>query len=105
MPRLQQGLACKIIHPDSLAKAGAKGYSSNMTLLLERAFASASKLPAPEQDAVASFLLAELDSEQRWSTAFASSQNELAALAEAALREFAAGETKPLDVTRLSKAL
>lgn len=44
--------------------------------------------------------MAELGSEQRWSTAFASSQNELAALAEEALREFAAGESQPLDVDR-----
>jgi hypothetical protein len=44
--------------------------------------------------------MAELDSEERWSTAFASSQNELAALAEEALREFAAGETLPLDLER-----
>ena len=36
-----------------------------MTQLLERAFTEASKLPEPEQDAVASLLLAELESEQR----------------------------------------
>ena len=36
-----------------------------MTQLLERAFTEASKLPEPEQDAVASLLLAELKSEQR----------------------------------------
>lgn len=47
---------------------------------------------------------AELESEERWSTAFAASQNELAALADEALREFAAGETKPLDLDRLIKA-
>jgi hypothetical protein len=36
--------------------------------------------------------MAELDSEERWSTSFASSQDELAALTEAALVEIAAGE-------------
>ena len=36
-----------------------------MTQLLERAFTAASKLPDPEQDAVATRLLAELQSEQR----------------------------------------
>ena len=36
-----------------------------MTQLLERAFTAASKLPEPEQDAVAYRLLAELQSEQR----------------------------------------
>ena len=71
-----------------------------MTQLLERAFTEASKLPEPEQDAVASFLLAELESEQRWARSFASSQEQLAQLADEALREFAAGETLPMDLKR-----
>ena len=69
-----------------------------MTQLLERAFAVASKLPGPEQDAFASLLLAELDSEQRWTAAFSSTQNQLAALADEALREFAAGQTQPMNL-------
>ena len=71
-----------------------------MTQLLERAFAAASQLPAPEQDAVASFLLAELESERRWSEAFAASQDQLAALADEALREFEDGETQLMDLDR-----
>ena len=71
-----------------------------MTQLLARAFAAASKLPETEQDAVASLLLAELESEQRWSEAFAASQHQLAALADEALREFEAGETLPMDLER-----
>ena len=71
-----------------------------MTQLLERAFTEAAKLPEPEQDAMASLLLAELESEQRWSRSFASSQNELAQLADEALRELAAGETLPMDLKR-----
>ncbi|MES2709506.1 MAG: hypothetical protein V4726_23115 [Verrucomicrobiota bacterium] len=71
-----------------------------MTQLLERAFSKASKLPEKEQDAVASFLLAELESEQRWSESFASSQEALSALADEALQEFSAGETLPLDLKR-----
>ncbi len=71
-----------------------------MTQLLERAFAAVSKLPDAEQDAVASFMLSELESEQRWSEAFAASQDQLAALADEALREFEAGETQPLDLER-----
>jgi hypothetical protein len=63
-----------------------------MTQLLERAFTEASKLPDAEQDSFASLLLAELESEQRWSQAFASTQNQLATLADEALREFEAGE-------------
>ena len=69
-----------------------------MTRLLERAFAVASKLPGPEQDAFASLLLAELDSEQRWTAAFSTTQNQLAALADEALREFAAGQTQPMNL-------
>jgi hypothetical protein len=71
-----------------------------MTQLLERAFAAASRLPEPEQDAFASLLLAELDSERRWTAAFAATQDELSALADEALREFEAGETQPLDLER-----
>jgi hypothetical protein len=71
-----------------------------VTQLLERAFAAASKLPGPEQDAVASFLLAELESERRWSEAFAASQDQLATLANEALREFEAGETQLMDLDR-----
>ena len=61
-----------------------------MTQLMERAFTEAAKLPDPEQDAFASLLLAELDSERRWSQAFASTQDQLATLADEALREFEA---------------
>lgn len=71
-----------------------------MTQLLEQAFAEASKLPESEQDAVASLLLAELESERRWSHAFASSQTQLALLADEALNESAAGETLPMDLKR-----
>lgn len=71
-----------------------------MTQLLERAFAEAAKLPDSAQDAVASVFLEELNSEQRWTQAFASSQDQLLRLAEEALRELAAGETLPMDPER-----
>ena len=71
-----------------------------MTQLLERAFTEASKLPESEQDSFASLLLAELESERRWSQAFASTQDQLATLADEALREFEAGETLPMDIER-----
>lgn len=71
-----------------------------MTQLLERAFAAASKLPEPEQDAFASLLLSELDSERRWTEAFSATQDQLAALADEALREFEAGHTQPMDLER-----
>ena len=58
-----------------------------MTQLLERAFAAASQLPAAEQDAFASLLLAELDSDRRWTEAFAATQDQLSTLADEALRD------------------
>ena len=62
--------------------------------------AAASKLPDPEQDAFASLLLAELDSERRWTEAFAATQDQLSALADEALREFEAGRTQSMDLER-----
>ncbi len=71
-----------------------------MTQLLELAFAAASKLPDPEQDAFATLLLAELDSERRWTEAFAATPDQLSAFADEALREFGSGQTQPLDFER-----
>ncbi len=71
-----------------------------MTQLLEQAFAAAAKLPQAEQDSVAAFMLAELESERKWAESFAASQDKLADMADEALREFKAGETSPLDLNR-----
>ena len=49
-----------------------------------------------EQDALAALVLEELASEERWSASFAESQDLLASLADEALAEHAAGQTKPL---------
>ena len=65
-----------------------------MTQLLEQTFAEASKLPNAEQDAVASFILAEMESERRWAKSFAVSQDKLAEMADEALREFLCGQTR-----------
>lgn len=69
-----------------------------MTQLLKHAFSTASKLSDPEQDAFASLLLTELDSERRWTEAFAASQEQLATLADEAFREFEAGATQPMNL-------
>ena len=71
-----------------------------MTQLLARAFEEASKLSLSEQDAVASLVLAELESERRWTTAFSSSQDQLGDLADEALQEFRRGETQLMDLDR-----
>jgi len=48
-----------------------------MTQLLEQAIAELNKLPAPDQDALAALILAEINDERRWETAFANSQDQL----------------------------
>ncbi|MDP9314560.1 MAG: hypothetical protein M3R24_27395 [Chloroflexota bacterium] len=72
-----------------------------MTQRLEAAFAEVAKLPEPEQDAFAAWIIEELVSEHRWSQSFAKSQDLLATLAEEALAEHRAGRTQPLDVDQL----
>ena len=65
--------------------------------MLSQVFDKLSKIPAAEQDAAAAILLAEVEPEERWSAAFAASQDALAELADEARRAFAAGETTPLE--------
>ena len=69
-----------------------------MTQLLEKAIAKVSALPDSEQDAAASVLLSELESERRWDQLFTSSQDLLGLMAREALEEYRAGETAPLDL-------
>jgi len=68
-----------------------------MTRLLEKAFEEAAKLPDEDQDALAEMLLNDLASEQRWTEAFAKSQDKLALLAKEALAEFKQGKTKLIE--------
>jgi hypothetical protein len=72
-----------------------------MTKLLEKAFSQASQLSAEEQDALADWLLKELESESRWEKLFAESQDELGKLAEDALAEHRRGETEELNPEQL----
>ena len=69
-----------------------------MTKLLEQAFAKAAKLPDAEQELLATQLLTELEGETAFDRAIARSGPKLAQLAEAALAEHHAGQTKPLNV-------
>jgi hypothetical protein len=68
-----------------------------MTTVLETALAEVAKLPPEEQDALASLLLEEIKSEQRWSQSLAASQGLLKSLAAEALAEHRAGKSKSLD--------
>ena len=72
-----------------------------MTKLLEQAFTEASKLPQPEQDTIAKWIIEELASERRWDELFANSAVALERLADEALVEFRAGQTQLLDPDNL----
>ena len=72
-----------------------------MTELLEEAFAKVARLPDHEQNALARWLMDELESEWRWSRAFETSQGLLAELAREAFEDDRAGRTEPLDPDRL----
>ena len=56
-----------------------------MTTMLEKAFAEASRLPDFEQNALARWLLEEIESERKWDNLFAESEDELGRLALEAL--------------------
>ncbi len=62
-----------------------------MTTLLQQAFSEAAKLPADEQDLLASRLLAELAAEDAFDRAIADSAERLTTLANEALAEHRAG--------------
>ena len=68
-----------------------------MTVRLEQAFIEVSKLSPKEQDALADWLLAELESERRWDKRFADSQDVLSKLASEALAEHRKGQIQELD--------
>ena len=68
-----------------------------MTKALKKAFEAASRLPEREQDELATTILEELASDQRWEAAFAQSQQALEQLAEEARREHREGRTEALD--------
>ena len=72
-----------------------------MTQLLEKAFKEASKLPVVDQNALAKWVLDELEAEKKWELMFAESEDVLDKLADEALAEHKKGKTKPLDIDRL----
>ena len=72
-----------------------------MTKLLEKAFKRASKLPEFEQNALAKWLLDELEADRDWEKRFAESEDILERLADEALEADRKGKTKQLDLSRL----
>ena len=72
-----------------------------MTKRLEQAFTEASKLSLPEQNALADWLLAELEAERRWGQLFADSQEVLSELAAEARAEHRSGQAQELDPAKM----
>jgi hypothetical protein len=72
-----------------------------MTALVQKAFARIAQLPVREQDEVAAWIIAEIESEERWDKAFAGSIDLLARLAREAVEEYRLGRTQPLDPDNL----
>lgn len=72
-----------------------------LTARLEKVFTEVSKLSPKEQDALADWLLAELESERRWDRRFADSQDVLSKLASEALAEGREGQTQKLDPDKI----
>lgn len=72
-----------------------------MTKLLKRAFNEASKLPEVEQNALAKWMMEELEAEVQWERAFAGSEDVLDRLADEAVAAHKKGRTKPLNIEEL----
>lgn len=72
-----------------------------MTRLLEKAFKKMSRLPEIEQNALARWILDEIDSEKMWDKKFAESEDALAKLALEALEEDEQGKAVNLDIDEL----
>ncbi len=72
-----------------------------MTKLLDRAFQEASKLPEVAQNALAKWLMEEMEDEKRWEATFAETEDVLEKLADDALLSDKHGKTTPLDMDKL----
>lgn len=72
-----------------------------MTKLLDKAYQEASKLPEVAQNALAKWLMEEMEDEKRWERTFAETEDILEKLADEALHSDQHGKTKPLDMDKL----
>ena len=74
-----------------------------MTRLLQEAFEQIAKLPQEKQNRYAQFLLATLESDQRWAELFARPESEdlLEHLADETVAAHRAGRTRPVNIEEL----
>jgi len=70
-----------------------------VTNALQEVFDEASKLPEPEQDALAAAIRAEMEADAAWETLLSASGEALEILADEAVAEHRSGRTRPLDPT------
>jgi hypothetical protein len=73
-----------------------------MTKLLEKAIEELNKLPEPQQESMAQWILDELEDEARWDQTFADALPQLENLAKKALKDYRAGRTKELNPDELA---
>jgi hypothetical protein len=72
-----------------------------MSQLLEKALAQVSRLPEPDQDAIASLILDELADDRLWNEAFARSQEQLGRLADRVRQDIRAGRVRNIGIDEL----
>ncbi len=72
-----------------------------MTKLLKKAFEEASKLPEVEQNALAKWLIEELEAEEKWDQLLAESEDILDQFGDEALEAHRQGKTKSLNIENL----
>lgn len=72
-----------------------------MTQLLQQAIAELQKLPAPDQDAIATMILAEITDEKNWDEAFANSQDQLSSMADKVREDIRAGRVRDQGIDEL----
>ena len=69
----------------------------DMTRLMEKAVEALRSLPEEQQDAVAGFVLLEIEADRRWAGSSVNHADKLRKLADEAAAEFLAGRTSELD--------
>jgi hypothetical protein len=72
-----------------------------MTKLMEKAVEALQSLPEEQQDAVAGFVLSEVESDRRWTATSLQHADKLRKLADEAREDFRAGRTSELDPEKL----
>ena len=72
-----------------------------MTRLMEKAVEALRSLPEEQQDAVAGFVLSEIEADHRWAATSLQYAERLRKLADEAKEDFQAGRTSELDPEQL----